>query len=269
LTRFDGGAARVDQDLIANEAPLRIDIATAAGGAASLGTFMRTPGDDRAFALGLLYAEGVIASRESVTGVEVTTRERDVTVSLTVTLAPHVTADLSALARSTVATSACGLCGRLAIRRLDALQRVAASGSAPVAATLLVDLPNRLRARQAVFAETGGLHAAGLFTFAGDCVASAEDVGRHNAVDKLVGLTLEADALPASDRILVVTGRVAFEIVEKAAVAGIPMLVAVGAPSSLAVEAARATGLTLVGFARDGRGNVYAGLERVDFTTRR
>jgi FdhD protein len=132
-----------------------------------------------------------------------------------------------------------------------------------VALAVISSLPDRLRRHQAVFAETGGLHAAGLFTAAGDLVDIREDIGRHNAVDKLVGAALRAGRLPARRQILVVSGRVAYEIVQKAVMAGIPLLVAVGAPSDLAVAAARAARLTLAGFARDGRYNVYAGAERI------
>ena len=161
-----------------------------------------------------------------------------------------------------ITTSACGLCGRLSVQSLDRAR--GRSAAAPqFSAEALASLPARLRDGQTVFAETGGLHAAALFDDSGARIALAEDVGRHNAVDKVVGAALRAGRLPASGSVLVVSGRVAFEIVQKAALAGVAAIVAVGAPSNLAIDAARAAGLTLVGFARDGHFNVYAGVERV------
>jgi FdhD protein len=154
-------------------------------------------------------------------------------------------------------TSACGLCGRLRDAAVE--PRPTALGAPPWPAAVIAALPSRLRERQSVFAETGGLHAAGLCDRQGAPVIVREDVGRHNAVDKVVGAALAAGRLPASGLALVVSGRVAFEIVQKAAMAGVALVAAVGAPSSLAVEAARSTGLTLVGFVRDGRFNIYAG----------
>lgn len=222
---------------------------------------MRTPGDDEDFVCGLLVAEGVIRSAADVERIEASEREIDVT------LAPHVPLDRieDSADRAGLGTSACGLCGRLVVAGVDALARWAQTTdpAVTVRATLVAALPERLRLHQAVFAKTGGLHAAGLFTTDGELVDIREDVGRHNAVDKLVGAALRAGRLPARQHVLVVSGRVAYEIVVKATMAGVPMLVAVGAPSDLSVAAARATRLTLVGFARDGRYNVYTGPERI------
>jgi FdhD protein len=164
--------------------------------------------------------------------------------------------------RALPSTSACGLCGRLEVQTLTALAG-AAIDRPQLDPTIVSTLPNALRAAQSVFAETGGLHAAGLFAVDGRCLAVREDVGRHNAVDKVIGWALDKGRLPARETILAVSGRVAFEIVQKAALAGIPAIVAVGAPSSLAVEAARAAHLTLIGFVRDDRFNVYTGHERI------
>ena len=225
----------------------------------SLGVVMRTPGDDRDLVLGLLYSESVIHSKNDVASLTLETTENDGDVA-DVRLADEVDLDAVIRGRALLGTSACGLCGRLAIERVDVLaRRTTRPARATWPAELIVELPARLRARQTVFAETGGLHAAGLFRADGTLVVLREDVGRHNAVDKLVGAALDADLMPAADALLVVSGRVAYEIVQKAAVAGVAGIVAVGAPSSLAVEAAHATGLTLIGFARDGRFNVYAG----------
>ena len=182
-----------------------------------------------------------------------------------VTLAASVDVTVLPGERPLPMTSACGLCGRLSVQAIDRRGRTGQTPRFPAA--LLASLPARLRGGQAVFAETGGLHAAAMFDANGERLALAEDVGRHNAVDKVVGALLREGLLPATGAALVVSGRVAFEIVQKAAIAGAGVLVAVGAPSSLAVDAARAAGLTLVGFARDGGFNIYSGAETVDVTS--
>jgi FdhD protein len=264
IHRLAHGASETDIDLVAAEAPLTIQLHTSvATTPRSLGVMMRTPGDDRDLVLGLLCTEGLIRTRDDVVDLVLTTNEdagdiADVQVSDTIDLESAIRG------RALPATSACGLCGRLAIERVDALaRRTPGAASVRWPAELIVELPARLRASQAVFAETGGLHAAGLFHEDGTLIVVREDIGRHNAVDKLVGAALDAGLLPAIRAVLVVSGRVAYEIVQKAAMAGVPGIVAVGAPSSLAVEAAQATGLTLIGFARDGRFNVYTGAERL------
>jgi FdhD protein len=182
-----------------------------------------------------------------------------------VTLAPSI--DLSNLAatRALDRTSACGMCGRLSLQAL----RTSGGNRAPhlpaIHAKVIASIPSRLRGGQPVFAETGGLHAAALCDLDGEPWLVREDVGRHNAVDKVVGAALAADRLPATDSLLAVSGRVAYEIVQKASAAGVVGIVAVGAPSSLAVDAARAAGLMLVGFTREGRFNIYSGRERIAF----
>ena len=263
--RSSSGELSTDQDLVAVEAPLSVFLGRAdRPRVRTLGVMMRTPGDDEDFVCGLLVAEGMIRSAADIERIDSNSEEREIDV----TLAAHVTidSDEDSPSRAGIGTSACGLCGRLVVAGVDALARWAepADSSISVRATLIAALPERLRLHQAVFAQTGGLHAAGLFTADGDLVEIREDVGRHNAVDKLVGAALRAGRLPAREHILVVSGRTAYEIVQKAVMAGIPMLVAVGAPSDLAVAAARATRLTLVGFARDGRYNVYTGAERIE-----
>ena len=262
IRRIGHGHAAPDQDLVAVEAPLAIVVRSAAGGdARPLGIVMRTPGDDRELVLGLLHSEALIRAKDDVVSCELT-ETADGGDTASVTIAAAVDLDAAFMGRALSTTSACGLCGRLAIQQVDSLRR----GAAPAttwSADLISALPAALRTHQTVFAETGGLHAAGLFDRGGRPLAIREDVGRHNAVDKLVGAALEARSLPAAETLLVVSGRVAYEIVQKAAMAGVAGVVAVGAPSSLAVEAARATGLLLVGFARDGRFNVYAAHDRV------
>ena len=254
------------QDLVAVEAPLAIELRSEDGATSrSFGVFMRTPGDDPDFVLGLLYAEGIIRVRDDVRSIEQrapagddAAEAIDVTVSSAIAL-PSLSID-----RAVMASSACGLCGRLSLDGLDRIgTQSASSPMIALAPEMIAALPAALRAHQTVFAETGGLHAAGFFDWTGQFLSLREDVGRHNAVDKLVGATLAAGKLPARDRILVVSGRVAFEIVQKTVMAAVPVLVAVGAPSSLAIDAARAAQITLIGFARDGRFNIYSGQERV------
>jgi FdhD protein len=268
ITRVTGGVARTDQDLVAVEAPLSVILHR--GGAApatrALGVLMRTPGDDEELALGLLHSEGIVRRRDDVRAIRLSPAAPGVPLDASSAVVDIDLADTVALddvaGRALPSTSACGLCGRLEVQTLTALAG-AAIDRPQLDPTIVSTLPNALRAAQSVFAETGGLHAAGLFAVDGRCLAVREDVGRHNAVDKVIGWALDKGRLPARETILAVSGRVAFEIVQKAALAGIPAIVAVGAPSSLAVEAARAAHLTLIGFVRDDRFNVYTGHERI------
>lgn len=267
LVRFDAGDARrsPDQDLVAIESPLTVRVQPDSGPPLSLGLLMRTPGHDEDLAIGALLSEGVINSSAAVGEVEHRRVEDADEIVVHVTNA----AELSAIVgRGSASTSACGLCGRLEQLTVDASSSLAATTDTPmVSASQLVAMPDQLRAAQAAFAETGGLHAAGLFSPDGILQVVREDVGRHNAVDKVAGALLRGDALPAGDRVLVVSGRVAYEIVQKAARCGVPMILAVGAPTDLAVDAARAAGITLAGFARGQRFNVYTWPGRIaDFS---
>jgi FdhD protein len=244
-------SAQEQPDQLAVEAPLTLQV-----GGQTVATTMRTPGHDLELALGWLVAEGV--ARRPADVVEATSCDVD-TVRLR--LAPGIPAPKPRLGAT---SSACGVCGS------DSIDEVLARrGPGPVSGLPLVDaaviagLPDRLRTAQRAFARTGGLHAAGLFTVEGEAVCIREDVGRHNAVDKVVGWALQADLLPAASLVLQVSGRASFELTQKAAMAGIPLLAAVSAPSTLAVDLAREAGLTLVGFVRDDSMNVYAGSDRV------
>jgi len=255
-----------DQDLVAVEAPLLLRLRSHDGAdVRPAGVFMRTPGHDAELAVGLLYAEGLVRRKDDVLAIEHAPVPSDETriPTIDVTLASHIVLPVADSGIVFAAQSACGLCGRLAVAAVD--RRAPGSGDdvMRVSADVVSELPASLREGQSLFAETGGLHAAGFFAPDGTRLAVREDIGRHNAVDKLVGAALFDDGLPARDRILVVSGRAAFEIVQKAAMAGVAIVVAVGAPSSLAIDAARAAQLTLVGFARDGRFNVYSGPERI------
>ncbi len=262
--RHDMDGAHPDQDLVAVEAPVSLLLQGPDGLVRDLGLLMRTPGHDEDLALGALVSEGVIRHSNDVRRVAV----GDTAITVEVT----ASADVSAIsARVTTATSACGLCGRLAMQHLDAWPHLARPADTPrISAAIIGTLSDRMRETQHAFAQTGGLHAAGLFTTDGTLVEVREDVGRHNAVDKIAGTLVRRDALPASDLVLAVSGRIAYEIVQKAAMCGLPLIVAVGAPTDLAVDAARATGITVVGFARDGRFNVYTHGSRItgDFPSR-
>lgn len=267
ITRLDADGSRTDSDLIAIEAPMEVVLMHPSLPAPrSLGLIMRTPGDDADLVLGFLLTEGVIEHRNDVDDLRLPATEastRDEPAQAAVTLRGALPLGDRLPDRVMAGTSACGLCGRLAMRALD--QRHPAGAARPrIPAAAIHNLPGSLRAGQAVFAGTGGLHAAALCDLAGRAWLVREDVGRHNAVDKVAGAALALGRLPATDSMLAVSGRVAYEIVQKAVAAGVSALVAVGAPSSLAIDAARAAQLILAGFARDGRFNVYAGADRID-----
>lgn len=229
----------------------------------SVAVTMRTPGGDFELAVGFLLTEGLIEGRDDVRRVsyceDLPSEEQHYNV-VTVELARPF--DAEALRRNFYANSSCGICGKATLEQVEVRCDRVAPGPV-VAAEVIAGLPDPLRAAQRVFERTGGLHAAGLFTATGHLGSVREDVGRHNAVDKLVGEAMMAGDLPLAERVLQVSGRVSFEIVQKAGRAGIPIVSAVGAPSSLAVQAAAHLGMTVIGFARGGRFNVYTHPERI------
>ena len=259
-----GGEIEVRGDTVVGEEPMEIRAAGPGQDPVAVAVTMRTPGHEAELAVGFLRTEGLIGGPADVRGVEfgdpgVLNRPDDtVIVRLTKPF------DASAVAeRHFVATASCGICGKASLDEVSV--RAAPIPPGPVVArTVILALPDTLRAAQAVFETTGGLHAAGLFTAEGELVEIREDVGRHNALDKLVGSQVLAGRGPLNDRILLVSGRVSFEIVQKAAVAGIPIVCAVSAPSDLAIEAADRLGVTLVGFLRGDGFNLYTHDERID-----
>ena len=263
----EGGAAGLAPraDLVAAEEPLGIRVDGSA-----LTMTMRTPGDDIELAAGFLVSEAVVRSPADITEIKLCDGtacghgdEHEMGNVADVTLAAGVTVTAGAR-RSFMTTSACGICGKTSIHDICLLPQAPLAGDATCfTAAVLATLPGRLRDAQRVFSRTGGLHAAGLFTAAGELIAAREDVGRHNAVDKVVGWALLAGRLPLAGCILLVSGRASFELVQKAVLAGIPLLAAVSAPSSLAVDLAEEAGLTLVGFLRGPSMNVYAGAHRL------
>jgi FdhD protein len=249
---------------LATEEPMEIRAGGPGQEPASVAVTMRTPGHDFELAVGFLAGEGLIRSRDEVASVRYCDLPPDepqlynvVSVFLTRPFEP------AGAERRFYATSSCGICGKASLDQVE-VHCAAIPPGPPLPASVVVSLPDALRRAQRIFEQTGGLHAAGLFERTGRVIAVREDVGRHNAVDKLVGRALLGGELPLSDGVLMVSGRVSFELVQKAAVAGLPVICAVSAPSSLAVEAAARLGLAVVGFVR-GRGfNVYSHPERLD-----
>jgi FdhD protein len=258
ITRVEGGAFEDRDDLVAVERALEIRV-----DGRTLSVTLRTPGHDAELALGFLAGEGLIERRAQVREVAVVAAAcDDQPDAVDLALAPGVHMDWTRLERHFAATAACGLCGRAHLESLRAgLTPIPVAR--PVAAADLAALPVRLREAQLAFRATGGLHAAALCDAGLAPLVLREDVGRHNAVDKVAGWMLEAGRYPAEGGVLWVSGRAGAEIVLKAARARIPMLAAVGAPSSLAIDLARAAGMTLIGFLREGRMNVYGGAERL------
>jgi FdhD protein len=260
VVRFATGGRETVDDRVAVEEPLEIRIA-----GETFAVTMRTPGHDEELVLGLLLAEGIVRSASEVGGISHCGKPGELGNVIDVTSAPGHVIDWEpdgAVRRATLTTSACGVCGRRSIE--DLLARVTPiDDGARFSEDWIHERISALRAMQANFAETGGVHAAALWGAMGESAIVREDVGRHNAVDKVVGRCALDGGLPARGRALLVSGRASFELVQKAVVAQIPLFVSVSAPSSLAVAAARAGHLTLVGFARDRRFNVYTGQERL------
>ena len=252
-------------DFVAAEEPLGIRV-----NGTALTLTMRTPGDDIELAAGFLAGEAVIRSAADISEIKLCDGtscghhdHHEMGNIADVTLAPGITV-AAAARRSFMTTSACGICGKTSIQDICALPEKALDADpARFAPAVLAALPDRLREAQRAFSRTGGLHAAGLFTADGELLVVREDVGRHNAVDKVVGWALLADRLPLAGHILLVSGRASFELAQKAVLAGIPLLAAISAPSSLAVDLAAEAGLTLVGFLRSPSMNVYAGAHRL------
>ena len=262
LTVVDGDVVREVPDRVVTEEPMEIRLQAPGAAAEPLAVTMRTPGNDFELAVGFCVTEGILPALDALEEVAYCVGEEGEQHYNVVTLRLRRPLDLGP-ARRFVSNASCGLCGKTALDDVAVATSAVADG--PVfARSMIAALPARLREAQQVFDETGGVHAAALFDGDGRQVVLREDVGRHNALDKVIGHEFLADRLPLADRILLVSGRISFEIVQKAAVAGIPVLCAVSAPSSLAVSAARRFNQTLVGFLRDDRCNIYTGAERVD-----
>ncbi len=260
----ENGKVRSRLDQLATEEPLEIRLVSPQK---TVAVTMRTPGADFELAAGFLYSEGVVSSREDIDRIsycvdaDVDGEQRYNIVN--VALREGLSVDLQPLERHFFTTSACGVCGKASLEALRSREYPVIPNGPEVSAAVIYSLPDQLRSAQRVFSTTGGLHAAGLFDAQGTLLSVREDVGRHNALDKLVGSAILSDELPLNNRIVMVSGRSSFEILQKCLAAGVPIVCAVSAPSSLAVALAREFGITLVGFLRGERFNIYAGKERL------
>jgi len=249
-------------DTVALEAPLEIQVVYFEQGKQkkrSLSTTMRTPGTDSALALGFLYTEGIIGSFANLQKIEQSEN------TLKIYLSKDLSIDWEHLDRSFLSTSSCGICGKPS---LDSLEKTTCHFPIPaqpvVQQAIIHQLADILMQQQSVFKQTGGIHAAGLFDTKGTLIDFKEDIGRHNALDKLIGQAVLEDTIPLRQKLLFLSGRISFELVQKASMVGIPIIAAVGAPSSLAIDLAITNDITLIGFVRDDRFNVYCGEERIE-----
>lgn len=263
----EGVSIKEKPDLLAVEEPLEIRLGYGPADARQqrpLSVTMRTPGHDFELVLGFLFTEGIIHDTGDVANIvycQDAGRQRQDNI-VRVELQPHTIPDWHKLQRHFYSSSSCGVCGKTSIEAVQQ-QCNPLPYSCTVSASLIGSLPERMRGHQRVFAHTGGLHASALFKATGELVCLREDVGRHNALDKVIGAMFTRQQLPLYGYILLVSGRAGFELVQKAAMAGVEIMVAVGAPSSLAVELARKCNITLVGFARENRFNIYTGARRI------
>jgi FdhD protein len=252
------GSEQRRDDAVAIEEPLeiRLELASEVGGGRALAVTMRTPGNDPELAVGFLHGEGIVHSAEDILEVGPCGNDGN---TVRVLLREGITVETKRLERNFYTTSSCGLCGKASIEaamRSVSLTRVP-EGTIQITPAALLTLPGRMRQAQATFDATGGLHASAIFNSRGELRMLREDVGRHNALDKVIGASLLAGALPLHDCVLILSGRASFELLQKAMAAQIPIVAAIGAPSTLAVDLANTCGITLVGFLRDGSFNVY------------
>ncbi len=265
ITKIRGGTATAQQDELAVEEPLLIRVGyyfKDRSQTRDVSVTMRTPGHDCELAAGFLFTEGLIQRREDIAGCRPTGLPPSQEIQLD--LHPNVDTDFARLERHFYTSSSCGVCGKTSLEAVETRVECPLTLHEPrVEASVILELPHRLRTEQNLFQKTGGLHASALFEPTGTLIIVREDVGRHNALDKVIGARLLAGELPLSGKILLVSGRASFELVQKALMAGIAMMVAVGAPSSLAVQLARRSHMTLAGFVRDGQFNIYSGPWRI------
>jgi FdhD protein len=251
-------------DFLAVEEPLEIRLGFGKEHRA-VSITMRTPSNDAELAAGFLFTEGILQSKDQIKSIKHCGKFPNNQNTIRVDLAENVEIDFKRLERNFYTTSSCGVCGKTSLEALTVAgaKEISLTNLQKVSAEIIHALPEILRKNQTVFDETGGLHAAALFEFSGNLVDLKEDVGRHNAVDKLIGRQFLENNLPLADKILFLSGRASFELIQKAVMAQIPIVCAVGAPSSLAVEAAKEFNITLLGFVRDRRFNIYCGEERI------
>ena len=259
---------KTETDTLAVEEPLEIRLGLTENGKLvhkAVSITMRTPGDDFELVAGFLFTEGILQSKNQIADIKHCGKFPAQHNTVRIDLQENTEINLKKLERNFYTTSSCGVCGKTSLEALATGAKAIERKDFPqVSADVIHRLPKKLRQAQTVFDKTGGLHAAALFELDGSLIDSREDIGRHNAVDKLVGARFLAGKLPLADKILFLSGRASFELLQKAVMAQIPVVCAVGAPSSLAVDAAKNFNITLLGFVRDGRFNVYSGIERLD-----
>lgn len=256
ISRINAALALQKEDVVIEEAPLQIILTYGSENSRtteSLSVTMRTPGDDHNLVIGFLFGEGIIQSATDVTGITHTDEN-----TLIAALAPHVTFDATKQKRNFVTSSACGFCGKTDLAIMPQQQN-SNNSSFQIHSSVLMQLPAQLNNAQNLFTQTGGAHAVALFNSNGELIHISEDVGRHNAMDKLIGAMLLKNALPLSHHIVLFSGRLGYELVQKAAAAGIPAIAAIGAPTSLAIDIAKESGITVTGFLKENSFNIYCG----------
>jgi FdhD protein len=265
IHKISSGTIHETEDKVAVEEPLQIELeySTASGRMQkNIAVTMRTPGNDEELAAGFLFTEGIIKSGEAISEIKRSPADENM---VQVILKEDIIPALGNAARNFYTTSSCGICGKASIDAINTVSVFTAEkDSLVIDATVLYNLQDEIKEQQKVFEDTGGIHASALFDCSGAIIMLREDVGRHNALDKIIGATLMKDELPLNNCLLFLSGRASFELVQKAVMAGIKVIAAVGAPSSLAVEMAKENDITLIGFLRDNRFNIYAGKERIN-----
>lgn len=262
VVTVDAGGVRRRSDTLATEEPIELRL-VAGGARQTVAVTMRTPGADFELAAGFLYGEGILKSRDDLARISYCTEVEQRYNTVNVTLRSGELPDVARLERYFTTTSACGVCGKASLEGLEVRACPLPDLPLTVAPEIITALPDKLRGAQGLFDATGGLHAAALFTREGELLALREDVGRHNALDKLIGWALLEGLLPLSEHLVLLSGRASFELLQKALMAGVPVVCAVSAPSSLAVSVAQNFNLTLIGFLRGERFNIYTGASRV------
>ncbi len=260
ILKFDGTSSRILEDQVSLESPLEIRITRLDSRPylknKSISITMRSPGQDKELAVGFLFSEGILTNLNQIK----TIKAEENTVDIYVQDCPL---NLNSLERHFYMSSSCGVCGKSSIESVMIHTKKKLNDNIRISSELLISLPEILKQQQAEFNTTGGIHAAGLFDISGDLLFITEDVGRHNALDKLIGMGFLHDKLPFNECVLLLSGRASFELIQKAAMAEIPIVAAVGAPSSLAIELAEKSGITLLGFLRQNRFNIYSHFERI------
>ncbi len=268
LLSFEGGHMERKSDEVVAEEPMEVRVIVEEKGQMrhSIAVTMRTPGHDFELAAGFLFSEGIVADHTAIRDIQYCSSTPDPARNnvVNVFLSPGTAFDPQKFSRNVYTTSSCGICGKASLEMLRVACPVPPVGTFNLSPGYFLELPKKLRKAQTLFSRTGGLHASALFDAKGELLLAREDVGRHNALDKVVGALLCEGRLPASDTVLLVSGRVSYELVQKALMGGIPALAAVGAPSSLAIDMAREFNMALIGFLRDGRFNVYSGAQRMN-----